>query len=91
MRERFARHRGLAIPTYITPRAVMHAGIANLRFPLKSVAGKTSPAFPAHVQPAILRILQEAHGHNCPYRMFVSGQAHISIAWLSRTAQFLVI
>ena len=24
--------------------------------------GKTIPAFPAHAQPAILRILQEAHG-----------------------------
>ena len=36
--------------------AVMHAGIANQRFPLKSVAGKTFPAFLAHVQPAILRI-----------------------------------
>ena len=37
-------------------RTVMHAGVANLRFPLKSVAGKTFPAFPAHAQPAILRI-----------------------------------
>ena len=43
------------------PRAVMHAGITNLRFPLKAVAGKTLPAFPAHAQPAILRIWQEAH------------------------------
>ena len=42
-------------------RAVMHAGIASYRFPLKSVAGKTFPAFPAHAQPAILRIWQEAH------------------------------
>ena len=33
--------------------AVMHAGIAN--------AGETFPAFPAHEQPAILRIWQEAH------------------------------
>ena len=28
-RERVPRHRGLAIPTCITARAVMHAGIAN--------------------------------------------------------------
>ena len=35
-------------------RAVMHAGIANPRFPLKSVAGKTFPAFLAHAQPKIL-------------------------------------
>ena len=31
-------------------RAVKHAGIANKRFYLKSVAGKTFPAFPAHAQ-----------------------------------------
>ena len=37
-------------------RAVMHVGIANYRFPLKSVAGKTFPAFPVHAQPAILCI-----------------------------------
>ena len=43
-------------------RAVMHAGIANQRFPLKLVAGKTFPALQAHAQPAILRIWQEAHG-----------------------------
>ena len=42
-------------------RAVMHAGIANKRFPFKSVAGKTFPPFPAHAQPSILRIWQEAH------------------------------
>ena len=41
--------------TMWTVRAVMHAGIANWRFPLKSVAGKTFPAFPAHAQPAIVR------------------------------------
>ena len=38
-------------------RAVMYAGIANKRFPLKSVAGEAFPAFPAYVQPAIRRIL----------------------------------
>ena len=42
-------------------RPVMHAGIANKRFPLKSVAGKSFPAFPAHAQPTILRIWQEAY------------------------------
>ena len=31
-------------------RAVMHAGIANPRFPLKAVMGKTFPAFPAQAQ-----------------------------------------
>ena len=32
-------------------------GIANQRFPMKSVAGKTFPAFPAHTQHVILLIL----------------------------------
>ena len=36
--------------------ADMYVGIANQRFPLKSVARKTFPAFPVHTQPAILRI-----------------------------------
>ena len=45
------RHRGLAIPTCITARVVMHAGIVNQRFPYKSVAGKTFPAFAAHANP----------------------------------------
>ena len=57
-RERCPRRRGLAIPTCITrdARAVLHARIANLGFPLKSVVGKTFPAFLAHTQPAIWRI-----------------------------------
>ena len=29
---------------------------------MKSVAGKTFPSFPAHAQPTILHIWQEAHG-----------------------------
>ena len=59
-RESFPRHCGLAIPKCITARsvtrAVVHAGIANQRSPLKSMAGKTFPAFPTHAQPAILHI-----------------------------------
>ena len=42
-------------------RDVMHAGITNWHFPLKPVAGKTSPAFPADVQPIILLIWEETH------------------------------
>ena len=42
-------------------RAVIHAGIANYWFPLKSMAWKPFPAFPAHAQPVILRILHKAH------------------------------
>ena len=42
-RKRFPRYCGLAIPTYIRhvrdARAVMHAGIANYRFPLPEVGG----------------------------------------------------
>ena len=42
-------------------RVLMHVGIASCRFPLKLVAGKTVPAFPAHAQLAIWRIWYEAH------------------------------
>ena len=57
-RERFTHHRlsRHASRHVRHARAVMHAGIAYWRFPLKSVAGKTFPGFPAHAQPAILRI-----------------------------------
>ena len=40
--------------------AVMHAEISN-RIPLKSMAGKTLPAFPTHEQPTVLRIWQGAN------------------------------
>ena len=54
---RFTRHCGLTTPTRMRDaRAVMHAGIANQRFLLKLVAGKTFAEFPAHAQSAILRI-----------------------------------
>ena len=56
--ERFSRHRYLAILACIRHvrrvRAVMHAGIANSAFEVGG--GETFPAFPAHGQPAILRI-----------------------------------
>ena len=39
--------------------------IAFSRFPIKSVAGKMFLAFSAPVQPAILRIWQEAHAATC--------------------------
>ena len=59
-RERFPRYSGLAIrhaSRHVRhARAVVHAAIAIYRFPLKSVAGEKFPAFPAHAQPAILRI-----------------------------------
>ena len=57
----FPPHRGLAIPTCITTRdarVLMHAGIAKQWLPLKSVAGKTFPAFPAQAQSAFLRIVR---------------------------------
>ena len=71
-RERFPRHRGIAIPTCITARAprtqnvrharaVMHAGIA---ISFEVGGGETFPVFPAQAQPAILRIWQEAHVRN---------------------------
>ena len=54
-RELFPRHRGLTIPvcTCGHARAVVLAGIADPRFTLKAVAGKTFPAFPAHAQPVV--------------------------------------
>ena len=44
-----------------TARAVIRVGITNPRWP-----AKTFPTFPAHAQPAILRIWQEAHWHLIP-------------------------
>ena len=37
-------------------RDYAYDGIAKSRIPLKSVAGKMFPAFPAHAQPAVLCI-----------------------------------
>ena len=57
--ERFHRHRRLSRHAswhVRDSRAVMHARIVNQRFPLNSVAEKTFQVFPAHAQPAILRI-----------------------------------
>ena len=45
------------IPTCIRAHAGMHAGMSN--WWLKSMAGKTFPAFQAHAQPTNLRIWQE--------------------------------
>ena len=66
----FPRHRGLAIPTCITARAWRTCRDAcwdaSQGFPLKLVAGKPFPVFPAHAQRAILRIWQEAHDSRIP-------------------------
>ena len=70
-RERFPRQRGLAIQTCITVRAwahacaVMHAGIANSRFPLKLVAGKAFPTFPVHAHPTFLRTIAQSCSPLC--------------------------
>ena len=56
----FARPHGDKIPTCITARASHTCrDVCRNRWPAK--AGKPFPAFSAHVQPAILRIWQEAH------------------------------
>ena len=65
-RERFPRDRGLAIPTCITARACRTCRDAcrdklTSGFSWSWWRGKTFPAFPAHAQPAILRIWYEAH------------------------------
>ena len=36
------------LPDSGNARAVVHVGIANSRFPLESVVGKTVPVFPVH-------------------------------------------
>ena len=53
-RERFPRHRGIAILKCITTR-VTHVPwcMPGSRFSFMSVAGKTFSAFPAHAQPAL--------------------------------------
>ena len=67
-RERFPHCRGLAILKCITARTWRTCRDACWdhyikRFPLKSVAGKTVPAFSTHAQSVILRIWHEAHAH----------------------------
>ena len=57
----FKGNRWLAIPACITARASCTCRDA-CRDRQAAVAGKSFPAFPAHEQPAILRIWQEAHG-----------------------------
>ena len=59
-RERFSAPPRVSDPdmhhgTCVT-RAVMHVGVVNYRFPLKSVALKKVLAFPTHAQLAFLRI-----------------------------------
>ena len=74
-RERFPA--GADAPVRLA-RAVMHTGVANWRFPLKSVVGKTLPTFPTHAQPVIVRIWQEAHafpGH------FVDNGPGVLVMW----------
>ena len=64
-RERFPRHRFQRKP--LVSDSGMHHGTCVTHVPwcmsgsLTCVAGKTFPAFPAHAQPAILHIWQEAH------------------------------
>ena len=53
------------IPAYITVRAWRTCRDA-CRDPQPAVAGKTFPAFPAHAQPAIVCIWQEAHSISYP-------------------------
>ena len=57
----------------------MHAGIANQRFPLKVVAGKTFPAFPAYAQPTILRL----SGKRPMHRILVGFVGYITYTLLS--------
>ena len=66
----FKGKRKLVIPACITARASRTCRDACRD--LYSVgAGKTFPAFPAHAQPAILRIWQEAHKQHLPHSMSI--------------------
>ena len=51
-------------------------GSLTSRFLLSRRRGKTFPAFPAHAQPAILRIWQEAHWITTVYIMFIYVTLH---------------
>ena len=57
----FKENRGWAIPACITARAWPHLPWCTSGSGTCG-GGKTIPAFPAHAQPANLRIWQEAHG-----------------------------
>ena len=63
---------------------MMHAEIANYRFPVKSVAGETILEFPAHAQPAILRIWQGV-------RKFLLKIWHELYAWQQRLVCLLFV
>ena len=83
-RERFPRHwlkkHFLAIPACITARD--H---------LPVLAGKTFPAFPAHAQPAILRIWQKAHGFH-PYNvLFKTRENPCCLLWLTQRDACIVL
>ena len=82
-------------------RAVMHGGIANLRFPLKSMAGKAFPAFPAHVSgkrpmeivgvQTMFWLRREGHSpcHSCSLRSFHWG-ADLIVDSASLTSTYLL-
>ena len=72
----------IAIPACITARAWRTCRDA-CRDRLPTVAGKTFPAFPAHAQPAILRIWQEAH--ESLYTSAGSQHGHFKISNIRRT------
>ena len=64
----FRGNRQLATPACITARASRTCRDAcRDRWPV--VTGKTFPAIPAHAQPAILRIWQEAHEQGCGHML----------------------
>ena len=84
----FKGNRKLATPACTTARASRTCRDAYRdRYP--AVAGKTFPAFPAHAQPAILRIWQEAHWgrsawywqRNLSCRLLGAGWCNTSSGW----------
>ena len=84
-RERFPRHRlqkklQVSDPGMHSGTCVTHVSWCMSRS-LTRGGGKTFPAFPAHAQPAILRIWQEANGINLVHQEnsgFVTGRVSLS-------------
>ena len=74
----------LAIPACITARASRTCRDA-CRDRLPTVTGKTFPAFPAHAQPTILRIWQEAHGWWSKWRLLTWMLSPCNILSLNNT------
>ena len=78
----FKGNQWLAIPTCITARS-WRTCLDACRDHWPAVLGKTFPVFPAHAQPTLLRIWQEAHGSKATNHK----RSH-TYMWVTRTLTF---